>query len=370
MYILIFILVLFVLVLVHEFGHFWTAKKTGMRVDEFGIGFPPRLFGITRGETIYSINALPLGGFVRIFGEDGGEVSENGQTLMDTTRHERSFSGRPKWAQILVLLAGIGANILFAWLLFSVALYHGVLTSVSPAEATSEAQLYVLENLPDGPASRAGIPAGAVVTGLSRGGKTVAPHTPDEFRAFIEASQGMPVVVQYTHNGTEQQKEVTPVRGVLTESPQAVAIGVSLGLAEIRSLPIHRALIEGFLTTLYGMRDIAVGIASFFGSVFMLQANLTAVAGPVGIAGLVGDASALGLSALLMFTAFISLNLAVINVLPFPALDGGRLAFVIIEAIKGSPIPARVSYYTNAIGFVILILLMVAITYHDIVKLV
>jgi regulator of sigma E protease len=370
MYILIFILILFVLVLVHEFGHFFAAKKLGMRVDEFGIGFPPRIAGLRRGETLYSVNALPLGGFVRIFGEDSEDAFDNEDGTERKKDAGRAFSRRPKWAQVLVLISGILANILFAWLLFVIVLSSGILTGVSPEEASPAAELYILDVLPGSPAADAGIPAGAVVERLSSAEKRATPQSAEEFSDFIASTNGAPVTVEYAYNGKESDVELMPEKGVLTAGPEKPAIGVSLGLAEIVALPLHTAIAEGFLMTVRGVRDIATGIFSLIASAVRFDVDLAGVAGPVGIAGLVGDATALGLVPLLLFTAFISLNLAVINILPFPALDGGRLLFVIIEAIKGSPIPAKVAYYTNTAGFAILILLMLAITYNDIAKLV
>lgn len=364
MTIIIFILILFVLVLVHELGHCIAAKKTGMRVDEFGIGFPPRIWGIRKGETLYSVNALPIGGFVRIYGED----MEDGEASASADRN-RSFARKPKWAQSLVLVAGIGANILLAWLLFSSALAYGVLTEVEPGEASAAAELYVLEIIPGSPAETAGIPPGAVIKALSRGTETVRPRSPEEFRAFVSRSAKERVEVTYAMGSEEKTIALMPKNGVLAEAPETAAVGVSLGLAEVRALPVPAALLEGFKTTMFGLRDTVLGFVSLIMSAFTLQADLGSVRGPVGIAGLLGDARAFGLSALLSFTAIISLSLAVLNIVPFPALDGGRLLFVIIEAIKGSPIPAKVAYYTNTAGFAILVLLMIAITYHDITRL-
>jgi regulator of sigma E protease len=159
MYILVFLVVLFVLVLVHELGHFLVAKRSGMRVDEFGIGFPPRLAGIRRGETLYSLNAIPLGGFVKIYGEDGTE--ESGP---DTPR---AFSNRPKVLQAAVLVAGVLANFLFAWLLFSLVFFIGTKTAVSEADATDRAALTVLNVLSDGPAARAGIVPGDMIIAIT-----------------------------------------------------------------------------------------------------------------------------------------------------------------------------------------------------------
>ncbi len=162
MTILLFFGVLFVLILVHEWGHFITAKKTGMRVDEFGIGFPPKLFGVKRGETEYTMNLLPIGGFVRIFGEDAAGAAESAD-------YARSFIARPKWAQAIVLVAGVTMNVLFAWFLFAIVLMVGLPTAVDEATATPEARLVVASVLPGSPADLAGVPAGAVVTSLSAG---------------------------------------------------------------------------------------------------------------------------------------------------------------------------------------------------------
>ena len=269
-----------------------------------------------------------------------------------------------------MLVAGIGANILFAWLLFIIALSHGVLTGVSTEDATPSAQLYILELVPGSPAVKAGIPAGAVVESLSARGETVVPSTPEEFSRFIETSGDAPVAVAYLFHGQDKRTEVMPSVGVFADAPEKVAVGVSLGLAEVQALPLHAAIAEGFVMTMQGLGDTVTGIFSLIASATAFRADLADVAGPVGIVGLVGDATALGLSSVLIFMAFISLNLAVINILPVPALDGGRLLFVLIEAVKGSPIPAKVAYYTNATGFAVLILLMIAITIHDITKLV
>jgi len=362
MSILLFALILFALVLVHEYGHFFAAKRTGMRVDEFGIGFPPKVASVRRGETEYSLNALPIGGFVRIYGEDAAAVST------EASDRSRSFSARPKWAQALVLIAGVTANILFAWFLFALALGIGMPTSVSPEEATDAALLYVVEVLAESPAMEAGILPGAVVERLSAGEQEIAPRSSDEFRTFVEAADA-PVTVAYTYRGETAETTLVPAFGLTPDAPERAVIGVGLGLVETVREPIHRALGEGFMLTVTGLRDVTVGIWSLLADALVFEADLSQVSGPVGIVGLVDDASAFGVTSLLMFTAFISLNLAVINLLPFPALDGGRLVFVAIETVFRKPIPVVFAYYVNAVGFLLLMALMVAITYNDILRL-
>lgn len=358
MSVLLFFVVLFVLILVHEWGHFIVAKKTGMRVDEFGIGFPPKLFGVTKGETEYTFNALPIGGFVRIFGENGTEVTDG----------DRAFGARPKWAQALVLIAGVTMNILFAWLLFSVTYMIGVPTAVDEATAGPEAELVVLQTLTDSPASI--IPSGAVITGATAGGDMVLPDvTPTAFTEFVTTVSPEPLDVTYELNGEQQTVTLTPEQGLVAEDPERYVVGASLALVEHQSQSFFAALYNGAVATWEGLVAITVGLTTLISQIFTGTADFTQVAGPVGIVGMVGDAAAFGITALLTFTAIISLNLAVINLLPFPALDGGRLVFVAIESVTGKDIPPQWAGRINLVGFGLLLLLMVLVTYNDILNL-
>lgn len=366
MSILIFLAVLFLLVLVHEWGHFIVAKLTGMRVDEFGIGFPPKLFGIKKGETEYTFNAVPIGGFVKILGEDG---DVDGVPLTEADR-ARTFSAKSKWAQSAVLLAGVTMNVLFAWFLFTAAFAIGVESAVSEEHASEDARLMVTNVLPDGPAAEGGLPANAIIHGVSAGGETLDTLTPSAFSAFMGTHASEVVTVAYEVGGELRVTEVTPQTGVIEGEPDRAAVGIALALIETVSKPLHVALMDGFMLTLTSLRDITLGIGALLADAVRFQADFSQVAGPVGIVGLVGEASAFGITSLIMFTAFISLNLAVINVLPFPALDGGRLLFVIVEAIKGSPIPTRYAHSLNIIGFALLMLLMVLVTWNDIARLI
>lgn len=361
MSILIFLVVLFMLVLVHEFGHFIAAKRTGMRVDEFGIGFPPRIFGVKKGETLYSLNLLPIGGFVRIFGEDAVDTE-------GASDFERSFAAKSKVSQAIVLVAGVVMNVLFAWLLFSIALTLGTQTAITEANATESASLMVTQVLPNSPAAEAGLRNGIVVTSLRSEDVVLENLTPSSFSAFIADHNDRAITLTYKTSGEEKQVTLTPEEALYEEEVSRPAIGVALALIDVVSRPIHVAVYEAALLTVTSLAEITVAISKLLYDALQLDADLAEVAGPVGIVGLVGEASSFGLTALLMFTAFISLNLAVINLLPFPALDGGRLLFVFIEALKGSPINPKFAYALNAGGFALLILLMIAVTYNDILR--
>ena len=363
MSILIFLGVLFLLVLVHEWGHYITAKLTGMRVDEFGIGFPPKLFGIKKGETEYTINALPIGGFVKIYGEDAEAMHESGD-------YSRSFTGKSKWAQALVLIAGVSMNIIFAWLLFSSAFMWGIEKAVDEGEASADARLIVTDILPDGPASDATLPRGVFVTAVSRSGESLESLTPSAFSEFVSRDSVTPVQIAYTKGDEFFIASIVPEAGVIKDEPTRPAIGVALTLVDRVSYPFVSAVQKGFLHTIESTKLTAIGIITLIKDAFIGQADFSQVAGPVGIVGLVGEASAFGFSALLMFTAFISINLAVINLLPFPALDGGRLLFVGIEAITRRPMPVKATQVMNTVGFFLLIGLMLVVTWNDISKLI
>lgn len=409
MTILIFFAVLFILILVHEWGHFIVAKKNGIRVDEFGIGFPPKLFGIKKGETEYTFNALPIGGFVRIWGENAEEafspvadegsdrrseaIAEAGEggspvpspdgksdvsdseaglggtksvQLQKAEDFDRSFVAQSKLVQAAVLIAGVTMNVLFAWFLFSLAFAFGVPGVIDESNATDASQLIISEVMPDSPAAKAGIPAGAVVTGLSSGVDVDQILYPSSFSAFTEDHGDVEMQVTYRVGDKVTVVSLRPEIGIIPDNADRPAVGVSLALIDTVREPAHIAVWRGFLSTVYGLRDVTVGLVTLLHQSIVGKADLSQVAGPVGIVSLVGDAAAFGFTSLLMFTAFISLNLAVINMLPVPALDGGRLLFVAIEAIRRKPINPVWTSRVNFAGFALLLLLMLVITVNDI----
>lgn len=363
MSVLLFFVVLFVLVLVHEFGHFVIAKLSGMRVDEFGIGFPPKLFGVKRGETEYTFNLFPVGGFVKIYGEDSDAAKGSGD-------YARSFTGKNRWKQSAVLVAGVSMNVLFGWLLFSMAFMLGVTRAVDEGTQSPTASLMITDVRPDSPAAAAALAPSARILSVSADGDTLTELTPSAFSAFITAHAENDVTIAYTAENEMRVTVVRPEKGVIADEPERAAVGVALALTDVVKLPFFTALTESALHTVRSLEAITVGIYTLIADSLTMHADLSQVAGPIGIVGLVGEASAYGISALLMFTAFISLNLAVINILPFPALDGGRLLFVLIEAVKGSPIRPQYAQVLNSLGFALLILLMVIVTWNDIARLI
>lgn len=363
MSIILFFAVIFVLVLVHEFGHFIVAKKTGMRVDEFGIGFPPKVASIKKGETEYSFNLFPVGGFVRIFGEDAADAE-------GASDRERSFVAKTPLQQAAVLVAGVTFNMLFAWMLFIIVIAAGVPTVVDESMASENASVVVSEVLSDSPAAQAGIERGAILHAVSVDGEVVPITTISAFQEYTRAHGTEEMSVTYTKGGVESTVQLTPETDLVEGSPEVPVIGVGLSMIDVVSEPLRVAVWQGTVQTWDTLVNVTVGILTLLKDTVLLQADLTSVAGPVGIVGLVDEAAQFGLSSLLLFTALISVNLAVINMLPFPALDGGRLLFVLIEVIKGSPIKPLWVMRLNTVGFFLLIGLMVAVTWSDISKLI
>jgi regulator of sigma E protease len=362
MTVIIFIIILALLVFVHELGHFLAAKASKIRVDEFAIGFPPKIVSKQYGETKYSLNAVPFGGYVKIFGENPDEESVSGP------HSDRSFVNKPKLTQVMVLVAGVTFNILFAWILLSAGLMAGTLTSASANEGRmlQNERLMIVAVSPGSPAAHAGLRAGDTIITVRSNDEVIGNDSVEGVQAFIANQGAREIEITYSRAGEEGVVSVIPEEGIV---PGRVAIGIGMDVVGTLKLPFLNALWEGARHTVLLTRDIAVGLGTFLYSAITGGASLQNITGPVGIAGMVGEARTLGLTYLLSFTAIISINLALINLIPFPALDGGRILFVFIEAIKGSPIKPTVANAMNAIGFLLLILLMLVVTYNDIARL-
>lgn len=347
----IFALILAALVFVHELGHFLAAKISGVRVDEFALGFPPRIFQKTLGETKYSIGCLPFGGFVKIFGEDG----ESG---------DDSFIKKSRLIQICILVAGIIGNIIFGWLLFSIALMSGLSVSASdvPSQYISNQQVSITDILPDSPAAKIGLSADETIVSID----SKAPTSIADVQNAIADSNGSAIdLVVKDPDDRTKNISIVPEKGIIGS---AYGIGVALDEIGDAHLPFYLAMYDGARLTKNTAEDIFDGFGQIITDAFKGQNDLGDVSGPVGIARLVGEAEQIGLAYLLSFTAFISLNLAIINLIPFPALDGGRILFVIIESVRRKNISAKVANTVNTVGFGILVLLLIVVTIKDVIN--
>lgn len=355
--ILLFIVILGLLVFVHELGHFVAAKRAGMQVEEFGFGFPPRVFGIKRGETIYSINLIPLGGFVRIVGEDGGSVE-----------NPRSFSQKSFGRRLLVLLAGVLMNTIFAWVLISVGLAMGLPTIVGegeqlPAGANMRGlAVGIVEISPSGPAAEAGIKVGDKIIKIS--GEEV--RTIEDAQTITKKNAGNSTIYELRRGNDTIEKTIVP----RVEPPDGQGpLGISLSSIALVSYPWYQAPIRGITATINLLVATVTGIATILGQWVTGKSVSAALSGPVGIAVMTRDIAALGLPYLIQFTAVLSINLAIINAIPFPALDGGRVLFLVIEKLRRKKLPQMAEQVANTVGFFLLLLLMAFVTYKDVTRL-
>lgn len=380
---LLFILILFFLVLIHEIGHFVVAKFFGIRVEEFGFGYPPRAAKLfTWKGTLFTLNWLPFGGFVKIFGQDSEEES---------TDKKDSFTKAPKYAQALVLVAGVCMNFIFAWVVFLGIFMTGTTLSVSNAPKDinlANPRLVVLAVQKDSPAEKAGLQVGDIIKSYT-GCDSVAYSENLSVLTFKKAvaSCTTPEILDLRGKpkddfiGSAVFLHVSPkaenleIKSLFIEPDPTLAngapgIGIGLDLIGEARLPFNYAVSESSQMVVLSTMEIFRGFGSLVGGLIEGNKNmLSNVSGPIGIVGAVGDAYEFGIAYVLLFAAMISLNLAVINILPFPALDGGRLLFVIIESIIRKPIPVKAVNIVNILGFGLLLLLMLVVSAHDIWKL-
>jgi len=349
---IIFILVLSVLVFVHEFGHFWTAKKMGMDVEEFGFGFPPRAWGKKIGDTLYSINWLPLGGFVKIKGEDGSHRDD-----------PRSFAAQKAWKRILVLSAGVVMNFFFAAIILSVGYMFGLPQAVDGVNVGNvrDVKVQIIDVVKGSPAKKAELKTGDIIKTVNSKSITSSQQLVD----FTNGNLDKTVTFGILRNGELINKDIEIK---LMKNTGKGGIGVSLLETGVVSYSFFKAIYKGFEASWSITVRIVVGFYNIIVSLIQGKGAGMAVSGPVGIAVMTGQVASLGFAYLLQFTALLSLNLAVLNFLPFPALDGGRVVFVLLEKLRGKPVSEKIEGAFHATGFLLLMLLVVVITYKDIVN--
>lgn len=349
MSIILFFIVLAVLVLSHEFGHFITAKKAGIKVDEFGFGFPPKIFGFRKGETLYSFNAIPFGGFVKIEGENGG-----------SNDNPRSFAAKSVGTRSLIIAAGVIFNVILAWFLITGGFLLGMPSSVSGAPSGAEIKdkkVIILQVIPDSPADKAGLKPGDQILGFD---------STDEVKNFIDANKGREIEIKYFRPDDGGSAKIIP----RINPPEGEgAVGIAMDEVGLVKLSPYKSVIEGAKMTFNLTVGTAVSIFYFIAGAIKGTAGLSLITGPVGIVGIVGGAAKFGFTYFLSLVAFLSINLAIINILPFPALDGGRLLFLLIEKLKSSPVNPKFAAVANSVGMAVLLAFMLLITYKDIVKL-
>lgn len=360
MSIIIFIIILSALVIVHELGHFLVARYFGIRVDEFGLGFPPRAKKLfVWKDTPFTLNWLPFGGFVKIFGENPENIATNNN--LEVELPSNSFQSKNRCIQALVLVAGVFGNFIFAWLLVSLGFITGLPVSSDFPVPVENSRTTITLVLPESPAFLAGLKSGDAIISVSRNGIS-SEISPENISAFIGQSFE-PITFEVERGKEISKKVIVPKEGIVSGRP---AVGISMDTIGIAKLLPHQALWYGFKTTSKLTLLTGRAIFTFISEALGGRADLSSVTGPVGIVGMVGDVRELGFAYLLTFAALISINLSIINLLPFPALDGGRLLFVLVESVTRRPVPPRIFNALNTAGFAFLIFLMILITIRDV----
>lgn len=429
MTLIIFLAVLAILILTHEFGHFIFAKLSGVKVEEFGLGFPPRILGfqflrgkifkeiekeksleveidtlkvgeetlikekITEGiqevgeavpvkkrrfifwnkkpideesknleaGTVYSLNLIPFGGFVKIYGEEGG-----------ASQDKRSFSSQRLYVRALILAAGVLFNLLFAWPVLTTGYLIGAPVSIENNEISggniTNKGVIIVQVQENTPAEAAGLKEGDyLLEFVSKNGEILKVSDVKSVQDFIAKYSGTEIQINYLRGEKEFSVKATPV---IKPEANKGSLGIAMDYVATIKFPFFRAVWEGLKSTVQLTLIIAKTLISFFYDLISKREMVSQVSGPIGIVGFFSSAMQSGFIFVLRLIALLSINLALINIVPFPALDGGRLLFLLLEFIKGKPISQKAANIANNIGFAILIILMIVITYRDILKII
>lgn len=427
--IIIFVLILGVLIFVHELGHFLMARRNGIRAQEFGFGLPPRIFGIQFvsgkklekileqsslevkisdiqnegqseiiqkiitekmqevdllkpvrkwrfiwgrydgddaeekadlkeardnrffGGTVYSLNWIPLGGFVRIKGEDR------------ESQEADSFAVKPAWTRIKVLGAGVVMNFIFAWIVLAIVFWVGAPEAVSLEDELNQGRIQISEVAVKSPAENNGLKIGDEIAKFQNGFEFTSVKSVQD---YINANKGKEISLKIIRGKENIEFKAVPrVESLASEG----SLGVGLVQTVVVKYPWYKSIWKG-LQSVYGLTlTIILGIFEMFKNLVIGQGAKIEVAGPVGIAFLTKQVASLGMIYVLQFAAILSINLGIINALPIPALDGGRILFILIEKIRRRPINQKTEQLFHATGFAFLIGLMILITFRDIMKL-
>ena len=366
MAIIIFILILSVLVMLHELGHFIAAKRAGIGVEEFGFGLPPRAWGKKIKETIYSINWLPFGGFVRLVGEDPTDKNRD---------QKNSFYVKSLGQRTLVVVAGVVSNFILAIVIFYIVLFAlGFKVSLPllvehKFKFVNETRQVLVSDVSSGsPAETSGIRAGDSI--VKAGGIEIA--STNDLQKVVRSNEGreLTLILENPVNNQTRPINVTPT---YNEELKAPALGVGLGeLAVLNYQTLPQKVFSGFIHS-YNTIDYSVKIFGELIGFAIRERDISpvseGVSGPVGIAAITAQAVALGPISVLQLVGLLSLNLAIINILPIPALDGGRFFFIIFELVTRRKVYPSLEKWVHSIGFALLIALTILITYNDVLKL-
>lgn len=362
--ILAFIFVFGVLVFIHELGHFLAAKKMGVRVDEFAFGFPPKIWSWKKGNTTYAINAIPIGGFVKLYGEEG-----------EGAKKQDSLASKKPWQKTVVFAAGVAMNLALAWILLVIFYLVGgkpLIPAMGDFRQIKNTQTVTISEVAAGsPAEKNGVKSGQTVKLINQKEIHTTGDVYEAIRAGADDNGNKSVLVTVIENGTEQTKKITTYKDEIESGGQKTTVN-RIGIVMTETGKIQSAWWAAPWIALKETGKIIelniVGMFNFFKGIILGGHLSKDVGGPVAIAQLSGGAARLGVIVLIQFIAVLSIAVAILNILPFPALDGGHIAFIGIEKIMRREVPARIKNTINWAGFGLLLLLMAVVTVNDLVR--
>lgn len=356
--ILVFLIILSILVLIHELGHFLVAKRFGIKVEEFGFGFPPRVWGKKIGETLYSINALPIGGFVKLYGEDeagAGRIKPVASSQKPAADLSRAFFARPIWQRALVVVAGVSMNFILAIAIITYLFtYEGIPV---PSDRVLISQI-----VKGSPAENAGIKAGDLVEKVGN----VRINNTSELILETRKHLGEKIEITLSRDGQSQIIKVIPRKNFPSDQgPMGIAISQSVAL---QKYPFPKSLFYGTRQALNDSYLTVVGFKNVLIDIFTRLTIPQGIAGPIGMAQLTGEFVRVGFPAVLSLMYILSLSLAVLNILPIPALDGGRFFFILVEALTRRKVNPKFEAMAHAAGIVLLLTFLAVVSYKDILR--
>lgn len=388
---LVFLVILSVLVLIHELGHFLVAKKLGIKVEEFGFGFPPRVFGIKRGETLYSINLLPIGGFVKLFGEDEAgagkislPVSRNTKYVIRNTDLERAFFARPVNQRAAVAVAGVVMNALLAIVIFYTFLFISGFKTQLPligdykffgVNQQNVSDIIINKVAKNSPAEKAGITPISKILTINN----IKVPSVTRLVEIIEENKGKEITITFEDINTGKRHSGRAIPRVSPPKNEG-ALGIQFFPATIAVLSYETPLQKAFSGIIHPINVMVYNfdIMGKLIGISLKEKNIgplgESVAGPVGIYSIVENIIQIPdakekILQILNLSGILSLSLAFFNILPIPALDGGRLFFILMEGISGRKISQKIEGHIHSIGMIILLGLILLVTLKDILKL-
>ncbi len=353
--IVVFIFILSVLVLIHELGHFIVARIIGVHVEEFGMGLPPRIWGKKIKDTVYSLNWLPIGGFVKLAGEDDDQPDEMHSKVSNSQK--KFFWARSKKERSVILIAGVTMNFILAVAITAGLLLDGV------KEPSGKVRVEAVTA--GSPAASSGLQPGDIITQIIIGKEIIKVTVPNDLISTVKKHAGESVILDVNRDNQILPLNVTPRK---TPPKGEGPLGVTITDLELRKYSISEAPFMALKINVERAYLMLSGIISTLWSLVTLKMGKVDVAGPIGIAQVTGEAVKFGFRAVLEFMSILSLNLAVLNILPIPALDGGRLLFVFLEKILGRRIKPAFEKQTHQIGMLILLILVLLVSLNDILR--